>query len=77
MLLDNDVVADGKAKAGAFSGRFGREERVEHLFFHIRRHAGTVVADPDFHTITKVFGRGRESGLVVATLVSALRLVAA
>src|SRR5215510_8432600 len=68
MLLDNDVVADGEAKAGAFSGRLGREERVEHLFFHVRRHTGPIVADSYFHTIAKVFGRGRESRLVVATI---------
>ena len=29
MLLDNDVVADGEAKSGAFSGRFGSKERIE------------------------------------------------
>ena len=68
VLLDNDVVADGEAKTGAFSRRLGREERVEHLFFHVRRHTGAVVADSDFHTIAKVFGRGRESRLVVATI---------
>ena len=68
MLLDNDVVADGKAKAGAFSGRFGREERVEHLFFHVRRHTSAVVANPDFHAIAKVFCRGREGRLVIATI---------
>jgi hypothetical protein len=68
MLLDDDVVADGKAKAGAFSGRLGREERVEHLFLHVRRHTGAVVANPDFNTIPKVLGRGRESRLVVATI---------
>ena len=77
MLFDDDVVADGEAKAGAFSGRFGREERVEHLLFHVRRNSGAVIADSDFHTIAKVFGRGREGRLVVATIVSALRLVAA
>ena len=68
MLLDNDVVADGEAKTSAFSGRFGREKRVEHLFFYVRRHTGAVVANSDFHTIPKVSGRGRESWLVVATL---------
>src|SRR5262245_25873195 len=68
MLLDNDVVADGEAKTSAFSGRLGREERVEHLFLNVRRHAGAIVADSDFHTIAKVFGRGRESRLVVATI---------
>jgi hypothetical protein len=68
MLLDDDVVADGEAKAGAFSSRFGREERVEHLFFHVRRNTGPVIADPDFHTIAKVFGRGSKGGLVVAAI---------
>jgi hypothetical protein len=61
VLLDDDVVADGEAKAGALSGRFGREERVEHLFFHVGQNTSAVVADPDFHTIAKVFGRGTGS----------------
>jgi hypothetical protein len=58
MLLDDDVVADGETKAGAFASRFGREEGIEHLFFHVRWNPGAVVANPDFHTIAKVFGRG-------------------
>src|SRR5262249_41821483 len=57
-----------EAKASTFSGRFGRKERVEHLFFHVRRHTGAVVADFDFDTIAKIFGRGREGRLVVATV---------
>ena len=61
MLLDNNVMADGEAKTGAFSRGFGREEGVEHLFFYVRRHTGAVVANSDFHTIAKVFCRGRES----------------
>ena len=77
VLLDNNVVGDGKTKTRAFSCGFSREERVEHLFFDLRRHTGAVVADSDFHTIAKVFGRGRESRLVVASIISALRLVAA
>src|SRR5262245_49544085 len=68
VLLDDDVVADREAKASTFSGRFGRKERVEHLFFHVRRHTGAVVADFDFDTIAKIFGRGREGRLVVATV---------
>ena len=68
MLLDNNVVADGEAKTGAFSGRFGREKRVEHLFFYVRRHTGAVVTNSDFYTIAKVLGRGRENRLVVATI---------
>ena len=68
MLFHDDVVTDREPKTGAFSGRLGREKRVEHLFFYVRRHTGAVVADSDFHTIAKVFGRGRESRLVVATI---------
>src|SRR5262249_24680085 len=68
MLLDDDVVADGEAKAGAFSGRFGGEERVEHLFFHVRRNTSAVIAHPDFHAIAKVFGRGRERRLVAVPI---------
>src|SRR4249920_2930552 len=68
VLFHDDIVADGEAKTGAFSGRFGREKRVEHLFFHVRRHTGAVVANSDFHTIAKVFGRSRESRLVVGTI---------
>jgi hypothetical protein len=49
MLLDDDVVADGEAQPGTFAGRFRREERVEHLFFHVRWNTGAIVADPDFH----------------------------
>ena len=77
MLLDDDVVTDGKAKARAFSGRLGREERIEHLFLHIGRNAGAVVADADFHAVAEVLGRGSQGGLVVAAIASALRLVAA
>ena len=62
MLLDNNIMADREAKTGAFSGRFGREKRVEHFFFHVRRDASAVVTNTDFHTIAKVFGRGLRVG---------------
>ena len=68
MLLDDDVMADGETKAGALSGWLGREERVEHLVLHILCNASTVIADRDFHAITKVFGRGRKDGLVISTV---------
>jgi hypothetical protein len=68
MLFDNNVVADGEAKPGALSSRFGREERVEHLFFHVRRDASAVIANSNLHTIAKVFGRGSERRLVVAAV---------
>src|SRR5215471_13223718 len=69
MLLDDDVVANGKAKARALSGGLGREEWVEHLFLHVGRDAGAVVADRDFDSITEVSSDCRESGLI-ATAVS-------
>jgi hypothetical protein len=68
VLFHDDIVADGEAKTRAFSGRFGREKRVEHLFSHVRRHTGAVIVNSDFHTIAKILGRGRESRLVVATI---------
>jgi hypothetical protein len=68
MLLDDDVMADGEAKPSAFSGRFRCEERIEHLFFHVRRNAGAVVANPDFHAIAEAFGRGSEDWLVITAI---------
>ena len=61
-----------RPRPGAFSGGLGREERIEHLFLHVRRDAGAVVTDPDFNTIAKIFGRGREGWLVVAPIRSLL-----
>ena len=45
MLLDDDVVTDRQAKTGAFPGRFGGEERIEHLFLHLGRNAGAVITN--------------------------------
>ena len=59
MLLDDDVMADGKAKASALSSWFGSEEGVEHLFLHVRRDAGAVIANPDLNSITEILCRGR------------------
>jgi len=68
VLFHDDVVTDREAKARTFSRRLGREERFKHLFFHVRRNACAVIANPDLHMIAKVFGRGRQSRLVVAML---------
>ena len=65
MLLDDDVMADGEAKPGAFSGRFCCEEWIEHLFFHFRRNTGAVVADPDLHAVAQVLG-GCDQGWLMA-----------
>src|SRR5262249_22776544 len=64
MLLDDDIVADGKAKPGALPGSLVCEKRVEQLLLHRGRNAGAVVADPDFHLIAKAAGRGRKGWLI-------------
>ena len=69
MLLHDDVVTDGEPKPCSFSSWLGRKERVEHLFFHVGRHPGAVVADADFDTVAEAFGRSRERRLVVATII--------
>ena len=68
MLLDDDVMADGETKPCPFSGRLGREERIEDLFLHLRKDAGAVVAYADFDTVPKVLGRGSKGWLVVAAI---------
>src|SRR4030095_15830665 len=65
MLLHNDVVTDREPQPGSFSGRLRCEERVEHLFFYFRWNTRAVVANPDFHTIAKAFGR-RGKGWLIA-----------
>ena len=64
MLFDDDVVTDREPKAGSLTGGLGGEEGIEHLFLHLRRNAGAVVADPYLHAVAEVLGRGREGGLI-------------
>src|SRR5580658_2815188 len=68
MLLDDDVVTNGQAKASTLSGWFGREEGIEHLLPDLGRNAGAVVAYPDFDAVAEVPGRGSERGLIVAPI---------
>ena len=77
MLLHDDVVSDRQAKAGALSGGLGREERIEHLFLHLGRNAGAVVANPDLHAVAEVLCRGARVGSIAIAIACALRLVAA
>ena len=68
MLLDDDVVTDGQAEPGPFTGRLCREERIEQLLLHLGWNAGAVVAYPDFDPVAEVLGRGSKRRLVVASI---------
>src|SRR6476661_6291461 len=68
MLLDDDVVTDGKTEPSSFPSRLGRKERVEQLFLNLRRNTGAVIAYPDFDLVTKVLGRRSQRRLVVASM---------
>ena len=68
MLLDDDVVTDGKAEPCALSGRLGRKERVEHLHLHFGRNTSASIAKPNFPTIAKAFGRGSKSWYVFSAI---------
>ena len=59
MLLHDDVVSDGQAKASAFPGRLGREEGIEHLFPDLGRNARAGVANPDLNFVAEVLRRRR------------------
>ena len=72
MLLDDDVVTDGQAEPGPFTGRLCRKERIEQLFLHLGRNAGAVVAYPDFDPVAEVLRRGSQRRLVVAAICLAL-----
>ena len=69
MLFNDDIVAQREAEAGSLAGGFCRIERIEHLFLHLGRNAGAVVADSNFDAVAEVFGRGNDGGLVTATRV--------
>ena len=68
MLLHDDVVTDREAKPGAFSGGLRREERIKHLYLHVRRNTDAVIADADLHAVAEVLGRRCQGRLVVAAI---------
>ena len=47
----DEAVKLTEAKAGALAVRLGREERLERMFEHIRRHAAAGVRDCDAHIV--------------------------
>src|SRR6516164_3533717 len=64
MLLHDDVVSDGQAKASTLAGRFCCEEGIEHLFSDLGRNAGAVVAYSDLNFVAKVLCRRRQGRLI-------------
>src|SRR5262245_58107174 len=73
MLLDDDVLPDGKPQASPCSDRCCREEWIEHLLLHVRRNTAAVVADPTLNVIAEILGCGSKNRLVVVRLRFALR----
>ena len=69
MLLHDDVVSDGQAKASTLAGRLCREEGIEHLFPYFGRNAGAVVANPDLNSVAKVLCRSRKGWLIAIAIV--------
>src|SRR6516225_9008807 len=55
MLLHDDVVSDGQAKASTLASRFCCEEGIEHLFPYFERNAKAVVANPDLNLFAEIF----------------------
>ena len=70
MLFHDDVVAHRQSKSGAFAGRLGGEEGIEHLLLHLWRDAGAVVADADFDmVIAPARRRGDQSARIRSSIV--------
>ena len=74
MLLDNDVMADGEAKPGPFTGGFGRKERAEQLFPDLGGYASAVVANPDFNAVAEVLCRGSQRRFILPPICLGLAL---
>src|SRR3974377_259987 len=64
MLLHDDIVTDGEAKPGSFSGRFSSEERGEQLLLHLRRNTLAVVAHAAPPPVAEALGGDPEGGFV-------------
>src|SRR3974390_989670 len=60
MLFDDDIMTDGKTQPGSLAGRFGCNERVEHLLLDLGRDPRPVVPNSDLHFIAEVLGRSQQ-----------------
>ena len=75
MLLHDDVVSDGQAKASALSSRFCCEKWIEHLFPNLGRNTCAVIANSDLNFVTEVLCRrpkGRLMSIGIALLFARL-----
>ena len=57
VLLDDDVVTDGKTEPSSFASRLGRKERTEKFFPHFGGYAGAIIAYSDFDLVAEALGR--------------------
>src|SRR5262249_10302554 len=69
MLLHDDVVSDGQAKASTLASRFCCEEGIEHLLPYFGRNAGSVVANPDLNLFAEIFCRHRDGRFIRVAIV--------
>src|SRR5882724_54881 len=63
VLFHDNVMAHRKTESGAFAGRLGRIEWVEHLVLHLGGDAGAVVANAYLYRLTEVFCSRADKGL--------------
>src|SRR5690242_263662 len=64
MLLDHNVVTEGKAEPRPFIRRLSGKEWIEYPFSNFWRNAGAIVANSDLNSIAKILGRGRKNRLI-------------
>src|SRR3979411_1486027 len=74
VFLPDYVVAPRETKPGPAARRLGRKERIEHLFLHLGRDAGAVIANANFHATTEVFGGGTQHRLKIRIAILRLAL---
>src|SRR5579872_6731239 len=67
MLFHDDVMTHRKAKSGAFTRRFSREEGIEYLLFYFGRYSSAIVTDADLDLVTKILRRGGQRRLEAIT----------
>jgi hypothetical protein len=69
VLLDDDVVTNGQAKASTLSRRLRREKGIEHLLLYLGLNANAVVTNPDLYAVAEVLRRSSKSRrIAIATV---------